>query len=187
MQGSLLCAGIFNQEKQLNAAVNKVFKLFGLIREMIKGDKKGITPIVATVLLISLVVVLGLIIFMWARSFFPESVQKSGMLIEESCGDVDLGIDYSNRIISVNNKANVPIYGVDVYKKSFGSVEEIASLTGPNYALKTGERKDFSISDEIELNTGDEILITPVLLGEEESGNRKAVSCGSDYSQSVII
>lgn len=154
---------------------------------MIKGDKKGLTPVIATVLLISLVVVLGLIVFMWARSFFPESVQKNGMLIEESCGDVDLGIDYADGMMSIANFGNIAVYGVDVFKKSLGSVEEIASLTGPNYDLKTGERVDFAI-DSSGLEAGDEILVTPVLLGEEgDSGNRKAVSCGSDYGQIVIV
>jgi flagellin-like protein len=159
------------------------------MKVMIKKGKKGISPVVATTLLILLVVILAVIIFLWARSFFPELIEKKGMPIEESCKVISLGIDYSNAngVISLTNKGDTPIYGIDVSKKTFGSVELIGSFAGQAYMIRTGERKEIGI-DNSGLAAGDELIISPVLLGEDStSGERSAVSCGSDYGQSISI
>jgi len=50
--------------------------------------KKGVSPIIATVLLISIALVLALIIFLWARSFTSEQLQKFDEPVENACENV---------------------------------------------------------------------------------------------------
>lgn len=41
-------------------------------------NKRGLSPIIATVLLIFLVLILASIVFLWARGFFSEQLEKGG-------------------------------------------------------------------------------------------------------------
>ena len=44
--------------------------------------KRGLSPVIASVLLIALVLVLASIIFMWARGFISEQIEKFGNPVE---------------------------------------------------------------------------------------------------------
>ena len=50
-----------------------------------EGDKSGLSPVIATVLLVGLVVVSGLIIFMWFRGLTQEAVVKFDQNIQLVC------------------------------------------------------------------------------------------------------
>jgi len=52
-----------------------------------------LSPVIATVLLIALVLVLAAIIFMWARGFISEQIEKFGTPIEDLCDSVDFDIE----------------------------------------------------------------------------------------------
>ena len=51
--------------------------------------KKGVSPVVATTLLIAIVIILAVIIFLWARGFLSERVQKFDRAIDLACEDVN--------------------------------------------------------------------------------------------------
>jgi flagellin-like protein len=57
--------------------------------------KKGVSPVIATVLLVSIVIILGVIIFLWARGFVEESAQKGGRAVDMSCDDVNFEAGYN--------------------------------------------------------------------------------------------
>src|SRR3989344_4874243 len=84
--------------------------------------KRGLSPIIATMILISLALVLAVIIFFWARSFIGESVEKQGQKIDLLCNEVSFRAEaYGSPIILyVENLGNVPLNGVEVKKKSLG-------------------------------------------------------------------
>ncbi len=59
--------------------------------------KKGISPLIATVLLIGFVVALLVIVMLWSRSYIEEIKQKEGTISEQklNCA-TDIGIDVTN-------------------------------------------------------------------------------------------
>src|SRR3989338_2821478 len=93
-------------------------------------NKRGVSPIVATVLLVLLALVLALIIFLWAKSWLGEKVQKDlgeGMILaEEACKSVGFKAEATkimpdNIEVAVENTRNVPIYGIKIIKISKGA------------------------------------------------------------------
>ena len=57
-----------------------------LIR-ILPNSKKGVSPVIATILLIGIVIVIGLIIFLWLRSLTQEAVTKFDKNVELFCED----------------------------------------------------------------------------------------------------
>ena len=77
--------------------------------------KRGISPVIATVLLISMVIVIALIIFLWVREIGGETITKFGKEnVEVACGDVEFSAEYSGGEISVSNTGIVPIYNFKI-------------------------------------------------------------------------
>jgi flagellin-like protein len=142
--------------------------------------KRGLSPIIASVLLILLVLVLATIIFLWARGFISEQIEKFGNPVEQQCENIDFSVEliggpaaYS---LEVANHGNVPIIYLDV-KKTAGGNSEVQSFKSfrlyPNEAYKRGidiEMEDGSIPEEA--------TIYPVLLGSVRGGKAsKAFAC----------
>lgn len=136
--------------------------------------KRGISPVVATSMLVMLAVILAVIIFFWARSVLSEKIQKNlggenAVNIEQACEVIQFKTDATipNKI-AIENIGNVPIHGVKVFKTSGGSRTEVGSGTvtdSPN-AVLAGQYKDITISTiSGNLAAGDELLIVPVLVG----------------------
>lgn len=153
------------------------------ILHLSKLNKKGISPVVATTLLISLVIILGVIIYLWARSVVPEALEKRGEPIERACEQVAFTASYGGGQLSITNNGDIPIQELEVSRKSFGASETITTLS--EGVIKSGESRDFSISLE-ESGTG-EYLIIPIILGETKAGERKTFACSSQYSQTIEI
>lgn len=83
-------------------------------------NKIGLSPVIATVLLISLGVVLAGIIFLWMTGFVSEQLEKQGKPVEQVCSEVafEEDFDYSSAAMAINlqitNRGNIPIYGFDI-------------------------------------------------------------------------
>ncbi len=139
-----------------------------------KRGNKAVSPVVSTILLISVVIILAVIIFLWTRSFIEEAIQKEILgkkkPIENVCSEVNLKISLSSaRELSVVNVGNVPVLSIDVRKEG-GGISKIE-----NYALNLGpgdSKTEFIYIEEIY----NKITVIPVLLGE--TGNsKKAYTC----------
>ncbi|NCN99034.1 hypothetical protein GW923_02535 [Candidatus Pacearchaeota archaeon] len=149
-----------------------------------RGERKGLSPVVATVLLISIVIVLALIIFLWAKGFVSEKNLKFQKAIELSCDDVDFVADYvanSNYCdgddeIGIVNQADVPIYGIIV--KEIGPGRVNANDIFPDSTLNQGESRRICL-EPISGNT-EGLLVVPVLLGQSGS-TRKTHDCDDSY------
>ena len=105
--------------------------------------KKGISPVIATVLLVAMVIVIGLIIFTWAKGFQGEAVTKfGGENIEITCGKVSFAADYSGGTLFLSNLGNVPIFGINahIYKAGSHETTSIDSISNnwPDVGLPTG-------------------------------------------------
>ena len=143
-------------------------------------SKKGVSPVIATVLLVGMVIVLGMIIFLWMRSLAQETITKfEGENIELACDDVQLEASRIGDQLSISNIGNTPIYDLNVKITIPGAYEtqKASELFGddwPSSGLNSGGI--FSgYSDEV--SDAEELTLIPILLGMSESGSQKTFTC----------
>lgn len=135
-----------------------------MIKEKRGVNKKGLSPVIATVLLIALVIIIALIIFLWARRFVGEACQKQGEAGENACSKIVLDARYSATDVYLTNNGNLPISGVKVKILSEGSEY---SETLDEAILGAGQSGNFPVSG---LDISEEVKIVPVILGETSVG-----------------
>ena len=146
-------------------------------------NKKGLSPVIASVLLVALVLVLAAIIYLWARAFIPETVEKFGETIENSCPNVAFSATYSTTGgLRVQNNGNVPIYGVQYGVEREGSLNYEDLIQTP---IATGGFKVYNPT--IEASSKDTIRVIPILLGKSSDGELKAFSCGEDSAEIIQV
>ena len=151
-------------------------------------NKKGLSPVIASVLLVALVLVLAMIIYLWARAFIPETIEKSGETIENSCPRVVFDATYvigsgDTDSLRVQNNGNVPIYGV-----RYG-VERIGTLAYDDL-IKTPIVAGGSVNFLFTTNRAaskENIRVTPILLGKASNGELKAFACGDESTKTYKI
>lgn len=122
---------------------------------MIQNKKRGLSPIVATILLIALAVILAMIIFLWARGWISEQIEKKGESIDLVCESVSMDLSSNtpsdNTIhFDVVNKGSVQIYSLEIREEKAGSskTNSIEINLGPGqgrgniaYAFESGTTK----------------------------------------------
>ena len=154
----------------------------------LKVKKRGLSPVIATVLLISLALVLALIIFFWAKNFIGEKIQKNGEAIELSCQKVSFRADAyfvdSNLVVDILNSGSIPLYGAELKGKNaaLGSIKRIG---GVFTSTISGGRTGTITTDRGGLNTRDTLVVSPMLLGSQGEVN-KPFTC-LDSSIDVMI
>lgn len=153
----------------------------------INHDKRGLSPVIASVLMILLVLVLAIMIFLWARGFISEQVEKFGKPIEELCSSVDfkvVAVDNGGyHILEIVNRGNIGISAFEIEMHSGGNSEIIKF----NISVSAGK----SSSSEVSLNVmknGDateKIEIFPVLSGVVKGkSSKKPFTC---YDHPVLL
>ncbi len=145
-------------------------------------NKKGLSPIIATVLLVSISLALAVIIFLWAKSFFVEAIMKNGASIEDACSVVsfETDYDYANGKISVENTGEIPIYGFEIKTKSGG---EIVNLGEGVEGTEVGETKSLDLVIDGGVS---ELIVAPILLGEDDASRKKWV-CDKEFSKTIEV
>jgi uncharacterized membrane protein YjgN (DUF898 family) len=171
----------------------KIFKWKNIDNKIIKmkKQKKGVSPIIASILLVVLVLIIALIIFLWLRSLTQEAVVKFDKNVELVCNDVAFNAEYSNSKLQLTNNGNVPIFDFNI--KEFSSVtkntetKNISSsykiTTWPSYGLQAGKSGSYSIS----FNSISKITVIPVLRGRTESGEKNFVCDENQYGKEIVI
>lgn len=139
-------------------------------------EKRGLSPVIATVLLIAIVIVIGLIVFLWFRGITEEAITKfDGRNIKLFCEEVNLDASYSNGYVYVSNLGNIPIYRLKAKITQEGSYStEILEDGWPEKGLLQGGTYAGQVSE------GDELLLIPVLVGETAE-EKKAYTCEERY------
>ncbi|MBX4211887.1 hypothetical protein KW787_00315 [Candidatus Pacearchaeota archaeon] len=152
-------------------------------------EKRGLSPVIATVMLIALALIIALIIFLWAKNFIKEVPQKFGEPVDRACAQVSIDAEITGDIerkISLINRGNVPVYGVEIRKKDAveGSIKNIATLPT---TIKNGETGEATIAGDGSDVSG-EVIVYPILLGESKSGqNKRPYTCGEQYGVPLTI
>lgn len=142
-------------------------------------NKKAISPVISTVLLIAIVIILAIIIFLWASSFVKEKIEKFDKPIENLCKEVKFQASLDVNELTLVNKGNVPIYKIDVKEQMAGKSKI------QNYAPDIGKGGSTTLSISIDSDT-ESIIVIPVLLGK--SGNQiKEFTCPENYGVEVEL
>ncbi|MEK6841938.1 MAG: archaellin/type IV pilin N-terminal domain-containing protein [Nanoarchaeota archaeon] len=155
-----------------------------------KLNKKGVSPVIATVLLVAMVIVLALIVFLWFRSLSKEAITKfDGQNIETICDDVSFSSEYSSGTLTIANLGNVPIFGFNVKISDKGSHEtkEIkdVSTNWPTTGLNQGGV--FTSEDlSSEFSTATQVILMPVLVGTSKEGE-KTHACQESQGQELAL
>ncbi|MCX6741934.1 MAG: hypothetical protein NTX24_02030 [Candidatus Pacearchaeota archaeon] len=133
-------------------------------------NKKGISPIIATVLLIVIAIALFVAIFFWVKSMQKEVILKFGSGIEQSCLRVSFDANVQGQVLQVENRGDITIGAIDVYNKSGGSLISIDGITTP---IMPGEAAQLS-----GISGCQQLKIVPVLMGiSKKTGSEAQFVC----------
>jgi hypothetical protein len=170
---------------------------------MVKGVKmrgkkkvKGLSPVIATVLLIVLVVAIALIVFLWVRGMTQEAITKFGgngkaLNIQLVCDQVSFEASYTSGTgLYITNPASVPIFGMNVKEIGDGSHSTIDLRKNANWPTvglnQGGVFSDPVFSDKLDAGTT-EIMLVPVLIGESEGGRKTYVCDENRYGYQIMV
>lgn len=158
----------------------------------LQSRKKGLSPVIATVLLVGMIVVIGMIIFMWFRGLTQEAVTKFDKNIQLVCDEVDFSASYDSgsKVLSVSNRGTIPIFDLKMkISDSGGNVKKIDMsdkiATWPEAGLNEGGAFSGDISSEF---TGGDLELIPILKGTSQNGGQASYTCQeSRYSYEVAV
>lgn len=142
-----------------------------MIKEM--KNKKGISPVIASVLMILMVVVLAGMVFLWARGFISEQVEKFGQPIENQCDSVDFNVywDRTKNNLEVSNTGNINIRHLDVKLVLKGRTE----FQKFPFSVPVSESDKRSVTFKVDGKSPDEVFVYPALIGNVVGENTNKV------------
>lgn len=155
--------------------------------------RKGLSPVIATVLLIAMTMVMGLIVFMWFRGLTQEKITKfDGTNIQLVCDDVSFEASYSSSgMLSILNSGNVPIYGIKIKVSGDGSfathdLKDLSTEWATNY--KAGLNQGMGFSGAVTFSgSPDEIILIPVLIGDSDQGKKTYTCDGELHGYKIVL
>ena len=148
--------------------------------------KSGVSPVIATVLLIAMVIVLALIIFLWFKSLAQENVLKFDSNIELACPKVAFSVERQAGSVIIENTGDVSIYRLKM-QKELNRGHETTDLTDnswPDMGLNPGEIYDDE--EAINLEGVEKITFIPVLVGNSDEGD-KSYTCDDQWGEEITI
>jgi len=141
-------------------------------------EKKAVSPIVSTVLLIMIVVVLAIIILIWTRGFIKEAITKDigGEIktVDQLCSsEIKLkGIVDEDESFGFTNNGNVPIYAYDlklIGDDGSSNLVKVSSSVNPGMSTNLGGSYKYGDYEQIK--------VIPIILGKTKSGSTQEVQC----------
>ena len=155
-----------------------------------KIRKSGLSPVVTTVLLITLTIAITVILFFWFRGMVIDTITKFDKNIELSCENVNFEAGYSAGTLSIVNNGDVPIFNANIKTGSGGNYQtrEITEFSGGASWPSTGLPQGGTFSGDIgsEIGSTGEITIIPILLGKSSKGKRTFV-CEGQYGKQLAV
>ncbi len=159
----------------------------------LKKKRKGLSPIITTVLLIALTIVITSVVFLWFRGMVEEGVTKFNppKNIKLVCDDVEFEAGYSSGTLSIVNNGNVPLFRVNLRVFEAGSyiTKDIKDLSGGSTWPKTGLGQGGTFSGNIgsdpAIGNAEKISVLPVLIGTSSEG-KKTFMCEGQYGKEVL-
>lgn len=154
-----------------------------------KARKRGVSPVVATILLVMIVIILAIIILLWSRGFVKEAISKDiggdKKNIELFCKDVSIEpiLDDSSGDFGFKNVGVVPIYGFYLKTSKEGSTDssKIDKPVSSGLPVMVSELGSYDGYSEYE-----SISVIPILLGKKEkTSSIEPYECPEKYSTEI--
>tara|TARA_Y100000310_G_C20591526_1_gene768309 strand:- start:578 stop:997 length:420 start_codon:yes stop_codon:yes gene_type:complete len=125
----------------------------------LERGKRAISPVVATVLLITIGIIVVAIIFIWARGTISDVDSKFGTPLNQVCNDlnIDVSVSSSGMVNVVNRESRYAIEDI-ILRDSGGGLKDCG--IGP---ISPGG------SDSIDCDSSDVEAVIPVLKGDDGS------------------
>jgi len=147
---------------------------------MIKKEKRGVAPIITTVLLVLIVLILATVIILWGTSFIPEALGKFGEPIENSCTRVAFSADRDGDIISIVNNKDIPIYKIAIKQEGISS----SDLEEFEVNLDVGGSDSVEVSVD---SQADSLSVIPIILGTTDDGKIQEFKCPESSWQVISL
>jgi len=137
-------------------------------------EKRALSPVITTVLLILVAIILALLIWFWARSAIGEQISKfdgnSDRPIDEVCNLVNLKVEKSETTkLLITNQGDISVYKV-AYKQSDAGSTQVTESEELN--ILPGGSKTINVGDNSKITS-----IAFVLLGKNEENGEVAYRC----------
>jgi flagellin-like protein len=134
--------------------------------------KKGLSPVIASVMMIMLVLVLAAMIFLWARGFISEQIEKFDKPIGDVCAEINFdAVLVGDNELEIINRGNVGIRSFDI-KLIKGGTSEVAKFDFGGPQIDPGQAVKKQVTLLMDDNTEpDRIIIYPALLGSVRGKN----------------
>lgn len=152
---------------------------------IIRLNKKGVSPLISTVLLIMIVIILAIIILLWSRGFIKEAITKEIAGNDKEIGQYCLevvgkmkSIINDDKSFGFENNGNIPIHAF--------SLKLVGKDDGKSEIVKISKEEGGSVNpgfstilpDEYRYDAYKLIKIIPILLGtSKKSGVTKEFAC----------
>ena len=158
-----------------------------IYNNMKRSGKKGLSPVIASVLMIMLVLVLAAMIFLWARGFISEQIEKFGKPVSEACAAVNFDVVKVGDNLEVINRGNVGIRSLDIKMFKNGN-SEIANFEFGGSEIGPGDAISEPIILLMEDKTApDSVIAYPLLLGSVRGkSTNKPFTC-TDAGKTILL
>ncbi|MCR4327202.1 MAG: hypothetical protein NUV46_01325 [Nanoarchaeota archaeon] len=151
-------------------------------------EKRGLSPVIATVLLIAIVVIIALIVFLWLRGITGEAITKfDGKNVQLVCDEVMFNAEYSGGNIYISNIGNVPIYRFKAKVSGEGSHSTVIVGEGDSEWPKDGLNQGGTYSGNLSAANANSILLIPVLIGKTQSEEKKSYTCEERQGKEISV
>ncbi len=150
------------------------------MEEGVFRGKKGLAPVIASVLLILFVFVLATLIFLWARGFISEQIEKFGQPVDVLCSQVQFDVEIiegelGQEALEVVNRGDIDIYRLEV--KLFHRGTSIFRKFEYNIDSGQSARGDIILDMENGLKPS-KITVYPALIGNlKGKDSNKVFTC----------
>lgn len=150
-----------------------------------KKGKRGISPLVATALLILIAAAAVILIFYWTRTVSTEKIEKFGAPIEDSCNQVIIIPTLSGESVLINNQGTIPIYAINLEIVKDGS-KIVRFLRPKEGIIDTNTTESITVSIQDISGNINSLKAVPVILGKStDTGITKVYPC-LNQSKSLI-
>lgn len=157
--------------------LRKFYKYGNVVNPMKSRVKRGLSPVVATVLLIALAIILAMIIFIWARGWISEQIEKKGKPIDQVCDGVKIDVgkrrEGNSLFLSIVNLGPYHLNSVEIRQEGGGS--SIPAV----WEVSIPPMESSSVEKEIILLSGTKkVTVYPQIMGNVKGkGDTKVTTC----------
>jgi len=142
-------------------------------------DKRGLSPLVATALLVLVAASAVFLVFYFTKSVSNDQIQKFGESAEDACNKISFVPILSGENILLNNQGTVPIYAINLEILKGGT--RVVRFLRPKDGLVDVNEQD-SVTASVQDLSGniESMAVVPVILGQSTvTGTTKVYPCTS--------